>query len=193
MFILSEDQSAHAQFKALIAQLEKEAADAKHARDKCRPRTQEYHYHNGAMGAYNSTISLLMTTDIMRNAPQPVYSQHAHLTMPDGVERIGSIEDQTKYLEQAGYATDDIFKLLARGIKVSLCTNVDCMAFEVPQDMLTKYTQVHQCVCAHTLASHTMLRGLHGSVTGCMRCACYGFKVSPEDVVWPEQQEPAED
>ena len=63
-FSVSDDKSAYATLKGLVEQLEEDANTAKTQRALYSERSQDYARADGAMGAYNLTISLIQSLDV---------------------------------------------------------------------------------------------------------------------------------
>lgn len=191
MFVI-EDKTPYGVLRAVVAQLEKDAADAKHRRDReTSQRSKMYHQKNAEMGAYNSAIAFITSTDVWRNRPKPEKPKHVHVRMGEqDRQTFTNPVEATSWLRAQGYPADDMFALLQVGIIVSLCDRVDCLAVVVPPEQILRYGQTDLCVCEHTCASHGVGALKKRRYCEIARCACQDFRVMPENVKHPgvEQQ-----
>src|SRR4051794_31148155 len=79
MFTLSDDKSAYTTLQGLVAALQRDVEEAKYRRAKHTARSQEHARLTGAIGALNSTIALIYSTDVWQAGIREEQSQsHFH-------------------------------------------------------------------------------------------------------------------
>jgi hypothetical protein len=133
MFTLSEDKSAYGTLKGLVEALKKDLADAEYKRAQLGNslRSHDAYKLSGEIGAYNLTISLIMSTDVWRKGQQEEATPkptHYHIATPEGdVYSCGEPEYVRTWLMKRGVTTCDAFGLLAQGYNVMHCQRDICL------------------------------------------------------------------
>lgn len=136
MFVLSDDKSAYGTLKALVTQLNKDVDRLKAQREHQPKRSHHYINLTGQIGGTNSTISLIMTTDVWREgaykeqqASKQAPHMHAQHLGIDTVLRNDS--ELQEYLRKHDVHEASLwYASTVAGIDVTACVKPECL---VPQ------------------------------------------------------------
>jgi hypothetical protein len=129
MFVI-EDTSGYGVLKALVAELEKDALDAKHAMTRYSERSRDYARAEGVRNHANSTIAFIMTTNVWKQGQyeeEQAKVTHWHLTTPEGiVYAADSSELLSDWCKENGVPVHDAFSMFAEGYNVKQCEDAAC-------------------------------------------------------------------
>lgn len=138
MLILSDDKSAYAQFSGLIEALNADVSKLIAVRDKymqqagSKEKAQRflaYKTLTAEIGAYNSIISLIRSTDIMRMKVGAPRVKHMHVTNTDNTDEeiLWSDEEVQTYLTEHGARNSTLWEaFIEKGISLTHCEEYGC-------------------------------------------------------------------
>lgn len=124
----TQDKSGYATLKGLFKLIEKDVADKKKELERYSERSRDYAACKGAIGALNSTLSLILVTDVWTQGQrQDNIQSHWHAIGPD-TEYLASTPSLLRgMLVNHGFRVTDAFDMAEAGYSVRMCKEQACL------------------------------------------------------------------
>jgi hypothetical protein len=137
MLILSDDKSAYATLRGLVAVLEKEAQENRAKLQCYSTASRDYAACRAAIGEINSTIALIQSTDVWQQGEQEAKRvknvAHIHMNYPSEAFRnpltFTTQIELEKLLGQLP-ARDTADAVMSYGVSFVRCTDNNCIFYQ---------------------------------------------------------------